>query len=75
MMLYPASGIKGVSEEKKGIVMNLYLSNIAEEFIATQVDLEIPLAVSSLKDVYNWMYTRGRRMMDCMILANGMTES
>jgi hypothetical protein len=40
MMQYPASGIKGVSEEKKQIVKNLYLSNIGEEFIAMQVDLE-----------------------------------
>ena len=44
----------GVSEEKKRIVKNLYLSNIAEEFIAMQVDLEIPLVISILKelDVY-----------------------
>jgi hypothetical protein len=40
MMQYPASGIKGVSKEKKQIVKNLYLSNIGEEFIAMQVDLE-----------------------------------
>ena len=39
---------KVVSEEKKQIVKNLYLSNIAEEFIAMQVDLEIPLVISIL---------------------------
>jgi hypothetical protein len=50
MMQYAASGIKGVSEEKKQIVKNLYLSNIAEEFIAMQVDLDIPLVISILKD-------------------------
>jgi hypothetical protein len=50
MMEYAASGIKGVSEEKKQIVKNLYLSNIAEEFIAMQVDLDIPLVISILKD-------------------------
>jgi hypothetical protein len=40
--------------EKKVVVKNLYMSNIAEEFIATQVDLEIPLVISILKelDVY-----------------------
>lgn len=45
---------KVVSEEKKQIVKNLYLSNIAEEFVAMQVDLEIPLVISILKelDVY-----------------------
>jgi hypothetical protein len=54
MMQYPASSIKGVYEEKKQIVKNLYLSNISEEFIAMQVDLEIPLVISILKelDVY-----------------------
>jgi hypothetical protein len=54
MMVYPASGLKGLAEEKKRIVKNLYLSNIAEEFIAMQVDLEIPLVISILKelDVY-----------------------
>ncbi len=54
MMQYPASGIKGVSEEKKQIVKNLYFSNIAEEFIAMQVDLEIPLVIDILEelDVY-----------------------
>ena len=51
MMQYPASGIKGVSEEKKQIVKNLYLSNIGEEFIAMQVDLEIPLVVGILKEL------------------------
>jgi hypothetical protein len=50
MMQYAASGIKGVSEEKKQIVKNLYLSNIAEKFIAMQVDLDIPLVISILKD-------------------------
>jgi hypothetical protein len=54
MMLYPTSSPMGVSQEKKQIVKNLYLSNIAEEFIAMQVDLEIPLVISILKqwDVY-----------------------
>jgi hypothetical protein len=46
--------IRGVSEDKKRIVKNLYLSNIAEEFVAMQVDLEIPVVISILKelDVY-----------------------
>ena len=53
-MPYPTSSSKVVSEEKKQIVKNLYLSNIAEEFIALQVDLEIPLVITILKewDVY-----------------------
>ena len=50
---YPADSPSDVSEDKKRIVKNLYLSNIAEEFVAMQVDLEIPL-VGILKelDVY-----------------------
>jgi hypothetical protein len=45
---------KEILYEKKVVVKNLYMSNIAEEFIAMQVDLEIPLVISILKelDVY-----------------------
>jgi len=48
-----------VSEDKKRIVKNLYLSNIAEEFVAMQVDLEIPVVISILKelDVYRGQIT------------------
>jgi hypothetical protein len=50
-----------VSEDKKRIVKNLYLSNIAEEFVAMQVDLEIPVVISILKelDVYRGQITYG----------------
>jgi hypothetical protein len=40
-----------ISEQKKDAIMNLYLSGIGEEFIATQVDLEIPVVISILKDI------------------------
>ena len=51
---YATGSLSDVSEDKKRIVKNLYVSNIAEEFIAMQVDLEIPLVISILKelDVY-----------------------
>ena len=39
-----------VSYEKKEIVKNLYLSGIDEEFIAMQLDLEIPVVISVLKE-------------------------
>jgi hypothetical protein len=39
-------------EEQKRIVINLYESGIAEEFIAMQLDLEIPAVISILKE-YN----------------------
>jgi hypothetical protein len=39
-------------EEKKRIVVNLYESGIGEEFIAMQLDLEIPTVISILKE-YN----------------------
>jgi hypothetical protein len=38
------------AKEKKEIVKNLYLSGIAEEFIALQLDLEIPVVIEVLKD-------------------------
>lgn len=37
-------------EEKSRIVINLYESGIAEEFIALQLDLEIPSVISILKE-------------------------
>jgi hypothetical protein len=37
-------------EEQKRIVINLYESAIAEEFIALQLDLEIPAVISILKE-------------------------
>jgi hypothetical protein len=40
-----------ISEEKKDVVKNLYLSGIGEEFIAMQLDLEIPMVISVLKEL------------------------
>ena len=40
-----------VSDEKIQIVKNLYLSSISEEFIALQLDLEIPVVIQILKDL------------------------
>ena len=43
--------MQNVSQEKKEVVMNLYVSGIGEEFIAMQLDLEIPLVISILKEL------------------------
>jgi hypothetical protein len=43
--------INTLSEEKKDIVKNLYISGIAEEFIALQLDLEIPIVIAVLKEL------------------------
>ncbi len=40
-----------ISDEKKDVVNNLYLSGIGEEFIAMQLDLEIPIVISVLKEL------------------------
>jgi hypothetical protein len=40
-----------ISEEKKDVVKNLYLSGIGEEFIAMQLDLEIPIVINVLKEL------------------------
>jgi hypothetical protein len=45
------SETRNVSEEKKQVVMNLYVSGIGEESIAMQLDLEIPLVISILKEL------------------------
>ena len=51
---YATGGPNYVPEDRKRIVSSLYLSNISEEFIAMQVDLEIPRVIGILKelDVY-----------------------
>lgn len=54
---YTTPSFQSISEERKQIVKNLYLSNIAEEFIAMQVDLEIPLVINILKE---WDVYRGK---------------
>ena len=43
--------IKMISEQKEDAIRNLYLSGIGEEFIAMQVDLEIPVVISILKEI------------------------
>ena len=40
-----------ISQDKKDIVRNLYLSGIGEEFIAMQLDLEIPVVISILQEL------------------------
>ena len=40
--------MKNTLEEKKEVIKNLYLSGIGEEFIAMQLDLEIPIVIQSL---------------------------
>jgi hypothetical protein len=42
---------EAVSDEKMEIVKNLYLSGISEEFVALQLDLEIPVVIRILKDM------------------------
>lgn len=40
-----------ISDEKMQIVRNLYVSGISEEFIAMQLDLDIPVVIKILKDL------------------------
>lgn len=41
---------KRVSDEKKEMVENLYLSGLPEEFIAMQMDLDVPTVVAILEE-------------------------
>jgi ribosomal protein S12 methylthiotransferase accessory factor YcaO len=45
-----AGTVGAVSSEKKEIVQNLYASGIPEEFIAMQLDLEIPVVIAILQE-------------------------
>ena len=40
-----------ITEDTAEIVRNLYVSGISEEFIALQLDLEVPVVVQILKDL------------------------
>lgn len=40
-----------IAENTAEIVRNLYVSGISEEFIALQLDLEIPVVVKILKEL------------------------
>jgi hypothetical protein len=51
-----------ISEVKKDAVKYLYLSNIGEEFIAMQTDLEIPVVISILKEL--GIYKSGKQDSD-----------
>ena len=44
------SHMQALTEEKREVVKNLYVSGIGEEFIALQLDLEIPVVIQILKD-------------------------
>lgn len=50
---------EAVSDEKMEIVKNLYLSGISEEFVALQLDLEIPVVIRILKDMGVYKETEG----------------
>jgi len=41
---------KGIPEGKKEVVKNLYLSGIGVEFIAMQLDMEIPVVIAILRE-------------------------
>lgn len=43
--------MKNTLEEKKEIIKNLYLAGIGEEFIAMQLDLEIPIVIRVLTEL------------------------
>ena len=40
-----------ITSEKKEVMRNLYLSGIGEEFIAMQLDIEIPEVINVLKEL------------------------
>jgi hypothetical protein len=44
------SNAENIIQEKKEVIRNLYLSGIGEEFIAMQLDLEIPVVIRVLKE-------------------------
>lgn len=45
------SNAQKIIPEKKEVIRNLYLSGIGEEFIAMQLDVEIPIVIQILKEL------------------------
>jgi hypothetical protein len=45
------SNAENIIQEKKEVIRNLYLSGFGEEFIAMQLDLEIPVEIRVLKEL------------------------
>ena len=44
------SSTQSITDEKKQVILNLYVSGIPEEFIAMQLDEEIPAVIAVLKE-------------------------
>ena len=42
---------ENITVEQKDVIRNLYLSGIGEEFIAMQLDIEIPDVIKVLKEL------------------------
>jgi len=51
-----------ISEDKKKVVINLYESGIGEEFIAMQLDMDIPAVISVLKE-FNIQRMKTKKML------------
>jgi hypothetical protein len=49
--LVPMAHNENITLEKKEVIRNLYLSGIGEEFIAMQLDIEIPDVIKVLKEI------------------------
>lgn len=45
------ASLEDINQEKKEVIRNLYLSGIAEEFIAMQLDTEIPAVIKVLEEL------------------------
>lgn len=45
------ASLENISQEKKEVIRNLYLSGISEEFIAMQLDTEIPVVIQVLREL------------------------
>ncbi len=41
---------QALTDEKRETIKNLYISGISEEFIALQLDIEIPVVIQILKE-------------------------
>jgi len=49
-VVFNSAKAENITQEKKDVIRNLYLSGIGEEFIAMQLDLEIPTVIDVLKE-------------------------
>ena len=61
--------------EKKEVIRNLYLSGMGEEFIAMQLDIEVPDVIKVLKELDVYKSLNILLILKCLFLVTKISKS